>query len=166
MQYIPSSKRLTWLCLKVKVLVVSCVRLFVTLWIVAHQTPQIHGIFQARILKQVALPSSRGSSRPRNQTRVSCTAGRFFTIWATSLHTLHTQREPPTWLSAKEFAAIAGDTGDTGSIARLKRSPRVGNGNLLQYSCLENPMDRGAWQATVHRVTTSQTCLSNWAYTQ
>ena len=34
-------------------------------------------------------------------------------------------------------------------------SPREGNGNLLQYSCLENPMDRGAWQATVHRVTQS-----------
>ena len=52
----------------------------VALWTVAHQTPQIHGILQARILKQVALPSSRGSSQPRNQTQVSCTAGRFFTI--------------------------------------------------------------------------------------
>ena len=43
------------------------------------------------------------------------------------------------------------NSGEMGSIPRLGRSPREGNGNLLQYSCLENPMDRGAWQATVHR---------------
>ena len=40
-----------------------------------------------------------------------------------------------------------------GSIPELGRSPGEGNGNPLQYSCLENPMDRGAWQATAHRVT-------------
>ena len=43
----------------------------------------IHGIFQARVLEQVAFPFSRGSSRPRDQTWVSCIAGRHFTIWAT-----------------------------------------------------------------------------------
>ena len=43
----------------------------------------VHGIFQARILEWVAIPFSRGSSQPRNRTQVSCTAGRFFTIWAT-----------------------------------------------------------------------------------
>ena len=43
----------------------------------------------------------------------------------------------------------AGDTGDVGSVLGSGRSPGKGNGNLLQYSCLENPMDRGAWQATV-----------------
>ena len=47
----------------------------------------------------------------------------------------------------KKTPAIAGDTG---SIPGLGRSPGKGNGNLLQYSCLENPMDRGAWRATVH----------------
>ena len=67
----------------------------------------------SRILEWVAYPFSRGSSQPRNRTRVSCIAGRFFTNWAM----------------------------------------REGNGNLLQYSCLENPMDRGALQATVHEVT-------------
>ena len=46
-------------------------------------------------------------------------------------------------------------------IPQLGRSPGVGNGNPLQYSCLENPMDRGAWHATVHRVTKSQTQLSD-----
>ena len=48
--------------------------------------------------------------------------------------------------------ARAGDIGDTGSIPGLGRSPGEGNGNPLQYSFLENPMDRGAWWAAVHRV--------------
>ena len=50
--------------------------------------------------------------------------------------------------------------GDTGLIPGWRRSPGEGNGNLLQYSCLANPMDRGAWQATVHGVTESWTRLS------
>ena len=45
---------------------------------------------------------------------------------------------------------------DVGSTTRLGRSPREGNGNPLQYSCLENPMDRGAWWATVHEVAKNQ----------
>ena len=45
------------------------------------------------------------------------------------------------------------NAGDPGSIPGSARSPGEGNGNPLQYSCLENPMDRGAWQATVHGVT-------------
>ena len=49
------------------------------------------------------------------------------------------------------------NAGDLGSIPGLGRSPGEGNGNPLQYSCLANPMDRGAWQATVHEVTKSQT---------
>ena len=44
---------------------------------------------------------------------------------------------------------------DKGSISGSGRSPGEGNGNLLQYSCLENVMDRGVWQATVHRITKS-----------
>ena len=51
---------------------------------------------------------------------------------------------------------------DPGSISGLGRSPGEGNGNPLQDYCLENPMDRGAWQATVHGVTNSQTRLSNF----
>ena len=49
------------------------------------------------------------------------------------------------------------DAGDSGSIPGLGRLPREGNCNPLQYSCLENPMDGGGWQATVHRVTKSLT---------
>ena len=52
------------------------------------------------------------------------------------------------------------NTGDLGSIPGLGVSPGGGHGNPLQYSCLENPMDRGAWQATAHGVTKSQTQLS------
>ena len=50
----------------------------------------------------------------------------------------------------KNPPANAGDTRDVGSIPGLGRSPREGNGNLLQYSCLENSMNRRSWQATVH----------------
>ena len=53
----------------------------------------------------------------------------------------------------------AGDIGDAGSVLGLERSPE-GNGSPLQYSHLENPMDGGAWQATVHGITKSQTLLS------
>ena len=51
--------------------------------------------------------------------------------------------------------------GDTGSVPELGKTPGEGNGNPLQYSCLENSMDKGAWQATVHGVAKSQTRLSN-----
>ena len=51
------------------------------------------------------------------------------------------------------------DTEEVGSISGSGRSPGRGNGNPLQYSCLENPMDRGAWQAIVHRVTKCQSQL-------
>ena len=60
--------------------------------------------------------------------------------------------------------ANAGDTRHVGSILGWGRSPGVGNGNPLQYSCLENPMDRGAWWATVHGVANSWTRLSLCAH--
>ena len=63
--------------------------------------------------------------------------------------------------AGKESACSAGDTGDRGSIPGLGRSPGEENWNPVQYSCLENPVDRGAWWAAVHRVTKSQTRLSD-----
>ena len=60
----------------------------------------------------------------------------------------------------KNLAANAGDVRDTSSIPGWGRSSGGGNRNLLQYSCLENPIDRGAWWATVHGVTKSQTRLN------
>ena len=60
-------------------------------------------------------------------------------------------------LVVKNPSADAGDTRDAGSIPALGRSPGGRNGNLLQYFCLENSIDRGAWQAAVHGVAKSQT---------
>ena len=54
-------------------------------------------------------------------------------------------------LVVKNMPANAGDIRDVGSVPGLGRSPGEGHGNPLQYSCLEKPMDRGAWQAMVHR---------------
>ena len=59
----------------------------------------------------------------------------------------------------KNSLANAGALRDAGLILGLGRSPGGGHGNPLQYSCLENPMDRGAWRAIVHRVAKSQTQL-------
>ena len=59
--------------------------------------------------------------------------------------------------------ASAYNTGNTGSLPGSGRSPGEGNGTPLQYSCLENPMDGGAWWATVHRVSNSRTQLSDFA---
>ena len=59
----------------------------------------------------------------------------------------------------KEFTLNVGDAGDVGSIPGLGRSPGGEHGNPHQYPCLENPMDRGTWWATVHGVTKSQTQL-------
>ena len=63
----------------------------------------------------------------------------------------------PWWLSGKESTCIAGNAGDEGSIPGSERSQGGGHGNPLQYSCLENPMDRRAWWAVVHRVAESDT---------
>ena len=62
-------------------------------------------------------------------------------------------------LVVKNPPANTGDLRDAGSIPGSERSPREGNGNPLQYSCLENSMDSGAWQVIVHRVAKSQTRL-------
>ena len=60
----------------------------------------------------------------------------------------------------KRMPANARDAGDMGLIPGSGRSPGEGNGNLLQYYCVENPMDIGAWEAIVHRVAKSRTSLS------
>ena len=69
----------------------------------------------------------------------------------------------PSGSAGKKSTYNAGATGDVSSIPGSGRSPEVRNGNPLQYSCLENPRDRGAWWATVHRVTKTRTRLSDWA---
>ena len=70
--------------------------------------------------------------------------------------------ESPGGSNGKESTCNAGDLG---SIPGSGRSPRGGNGNPLQYSCLEDSMDRGAWQTAVHRIAKSQTRLGDYTFT-
>ena len=65
----------------------------------------------------------------------------------------------------KNIPANSGDTRDVDSISGSGRSPGEGNGDPFQHSCLENSMDRGAWQTTVHGVPNSQILLSGWSHT-
>ena len=74
------------------------------------------------------------------------------------LNVIIDKQGPPWWLSGKESACNAGVPG---SIPGSGRSPGEGNGDPFQFSCLRNPMDRGAWWATVHGVAKSQKQLSN-----
>ena len=131
-----------------------------------------------RTLAWIAFPFCRGSSQPRDWTQVSCNAGRFFTIWAT--------REDLISIGCYQYFQILQIYGwefgccvvficticldgrestcslkDLSSIPGSGRSPGEGNGNPLQYSCLENPMDGGAWWATAHGVTKNWTRLSD-----
>ena len=69
----------------------------------------------------------------------------------TLIHTCNAHR----WCSDKEYASSVGDAGDMGSIPGSGRYPGEGNSNLLQYFCLENPRDRGSWQAAVQGVAES-----------
>ena len=84
--------------------------------------------------------------------------------------TVHGVPKSWTWLNMHSFLGLpcssiskesACNAGDLSSIPGLGNSPGEGNGKSIQYSYLENPMDRGAWQAIVYGVTKSQTCLSN-----
>ena len=86
--------------------------------------------------------------RTRVQTEICANLMDFFLVWLfRKLFGL------PQWFSHKESACNAGDSGDAGLILGSGRSLGGGHGNRLQCSCLENPMDREAWQATAHRVT-------------
>ena len=84
----------------------------------------------------------------------------FIFIISTNIYTIYTWDGLPQWLSGKESTCNAGDTGDAGLIPGSERSLEGGHSSPLQYSCLENPTDRGAWQAIVHRVAKSQAWAS------
>ena len=117
----------------------------------------VHGILQAGILEWVAFPFYRGSSQPRDRTRVSCFAGGFFTNWAIrgAPEPLPIpQRCSSVWSPFCTPSLLQDSTPGSG------RSPGGGNSSPLQYACLGNPMDRGAWWAPVHGVPKSQTRLS------
>ena len=71
-------------------------------------------------------------------------------------------KRPPRWLSGKEFTCQSWRCRSHGLIPGSGRCPRGGNGNTVQYPCLENPMDRRAWHAMVHGVAKNWTWLNNW----
>ena len=155
----------------------SCVQLYLTLCDPLDCSPSgfsVHGMLQTRILEWAAIFFSRASYRPRDRTQVSCTAGRFFTNWATMclrvwMTSIRCKKMNvisnrlglfglPRWHSGKESTCKCRlDITDAGLILGSGRSPGRGNGNPVQYSYLENPMDREAWWATVHGVIKSQT---------
>ena len=90
-----------------------------------------------------------------NHVVMVCIGIHYYLIWC--------EKGLPWWLRCKEATCNAGDAG---SVSGSGRSPGEGNGNSLQYSCPQNPMDRGACWATVQRVAKSQTQLSDWAHTR
>ena len=115
-----------------------------------------------RILEWVAYPFSRGSSWLRSWTRWATRED--LSKWSQPQRAIycivwfHYMKCPDCSSDGKESARNAEDPG---SIPGSEWSPGEGNGYLLQYSYLENPMDSGTWRATVHGVTKSQTWLSN-----
>ena len=90
----------------------------------------VHGILQARILEWVTIPFSRGSSWSRDQTRISCFIGRFFTNWATRVLLICIYLAAP---------GLRFDAGDLGSILGLGRSPGEGHGNPLHGGARRTP---------------------------
>ena len=83
-------------------------------------------------------------------------------LWFLDKFSLYMVRFP----SGSDGKASVCNAGDPGSIPGLGRSPGEGNGSPLQYSCLENPMDHGAWQVTFHGVAESWTRLSDFTSLQ
>ena len=119
----------------------------------------LHGFCQARILEWVAISFSRGSSRPRDWTHIPCIARRFSLL---SHQGNRTQLILGCYLNPSLVQPVKVSTrnaGDLGSIPGSGRSPGEGNGTPLQYSCLENPMDGGAWWVTAMG---SQRVGHNW----
>ena len=81
----------------------------------------------------------------------------FLHVWVTFFHFIQISGTSEVALVVRNLLANAGDVRDTGLIPGWGRSPGGEHDNTLQYSCLENPMDREAWWATVHRIAQSQT---------
>ena len=88
------------------VCVCVCVHVCIYIWTAARQAPLSSGILQARILEWVAMPFSRGSSSPRDRTRVFWIAGRFFTIWATRKVHIHKYTHNRILLSHKKEGTL------------------------------------------------------------
>ena len=139
----------------------------------------VHGLSQVRILEWVDISFSRGFSQPRDGTSVSC-IGRWilyhWTTWKPLFYLAPLCNVEQVicfclcywallqrcFLGSSDSKASYYNVGDLGLIPGLGKSPGEGYDNPLQYSCLENPMDQGAWWATVHGVARSRTRLSDF----
>ena len=118
-------------------------------------SPPVHGILQARILEWIAISFSRGSSRPRDWTPGSYNAGSLFTDWAIREYK---KGDIISWFAADSMGLNWIFWANL--LIGLPRLPcGEGNGTPLQYSCLESPMDGGAWKAAVHGVAEVRTRL-------
>ena len=131
----------------------SDVQLFLTPWTVAHEAPPSMEFSSQEYWSGFPFPSPGDLLDPGIEPRSP-------TLQAEALPS-----EPPgatkESLVAKTVKPFACNAGDLASIPGWGRSPGEGNGNPLQYSCLENSMDRGAWRVTVHGVAKRQAQLSN-----
>ena len=126
----------------------------------------VPGILQARTLKWAAISFSNAGKwkvKVKSLSRARLLATPWTAAYQAPPSMGFSRQEygsgSPVPLVVKNPTANAGDTRDLGLIPGWRRSPGGGHGNPLQDSCLENPMDRGAWWATVHRVAKSQTQL-------
>ena len=111
-----------------------------------------HWVLLPRFLLNLELTNSIPKQAPKDKHWFSLLLDKSFNLESTICGLL-------CWISSKEYSWNAGDLG---SISGLGRSPGGGNGNLLQYSCLGNPTDRGVWQAKVHG---SQRVRHDWVHT-
>ena len=124
----------------------------------------VHGILRTRILEWVVMSSSRVSSLPRDRT---CIFYAYLHWQVDSLPPVPPRKSLDILVLRCKYVLLrsfcgssdgkesACNAADSGSIPGPGRSPEEGNSFPLQYSCLENPMDRGAWWAAVHEVTKS-----------
>ena len=146
-----------------KVKSLSHVRLFAIPWTVAHQAPPSMGFSRQEYWSGLPFPSPGDLPDPGIEPRSPALQADDLTSEPPGKHIQNSFSKllplfmPQVVLVVKNSPTNTGDIRDVSSIPGLGRSPVGGNGNLLQYSCLENPMDRGAWWATVRGVAESGT---------
>ena len=136
--------------------------LYIFLW---HETPLFS--IGAQLIKNLVIASGgQKRTQPHIQNGVSLThSSSHVTLFLVMVLSYQGLKQAGISLLAQMVNASAYNWRDPGSIPGSGRSPKEGNGNPLQYSYLENPMDRGVWQVTVHGVAKSQTQLSYFTFT-
>ena len=162
---IPINKIWANFTVKVKVKSLSHGQLFATPWTVAHHAPPSMGFSRQESCSGLPFSSPGGLPDPGTESSSPELAGGFFTTECVScVFLIDVIYQVVQVLNCyglnsggSEVKASASNAGDLGSIPGSGRSPGEGNGNPLQDSCLENPMDGGVWWATVHGVAKSRT---------